>query len=339
MSFERTIHSFKTAIACLLGLIIAQFLHVGAGQWIVITILVVMCAQINVGSMLQKSYLRFLGTLTGSLLAALTLELFGANPLVISIVIILAAWIFSYIATGQKSYSDAGTLGAATTAIILLVPEPTLLVALTRCLEITLGIVIAALVSQFVLPIHAGFLLRRNQAETIRQLRDYYETLLIKKDSGKGLQLSLNLDEAVVGALIKQRKLAKEASQELIGKNFNFPQFNHALWCEKEILRAITYMHHALNACGEIKHWIISLESLKVFNQNVITAFNKIAENIEKKNTVEITLPDLTYLKADILRENPKLSADNAIYTNSFLFCAEELIARMKKLIKIISQN
>src|SRR3989338_7149858 len=88
---ERFIHGLKTALACLMGFAITKSVHFPVDQWLIITIIVVMCAQLNVGSVIQKSYMRFLGTFTGSLLAALTLLFFGTNDLATAIIIGLSA--------------------------------------------------------------------------------------------------------------------------------------------------------------------------------------------------------------------------------------------------------
>lgn len=126
---ERLIHSFKTSVACIAGFLLAKIVGLRADQWIVITIIVVMCAQLYVGSVMQKSYLRFLGTIIGCLFATITIIFFGDSFLSILITIALSSFIFSYIATSQESLSYMGTLGAVTTIIIMLGQKPTVIFA------------------------------------------------------------------------------------------------------------------------------------------------------------------------------------------------------------------
>src|SRR5690348_15020341 len=76
---ERMIHSIKTGLACLFAYMLTQVVHFHVDQWIIITVVVVMCGQMSIGSILQKSYMRFLGTLTGSMYAACILFLFPKN--------------------------------------------------------------------------------------------------------------------------------------------------------------------------------------------------------------------------------------------------------------------
>jgi uncharacterized membrane protein YccC len=163
-NLERVIHSFKTTLACLIGFAIIKSTHVPFDQWLIVTIIVVMCAQINVGSVFQKSYIRFFGTLAGSLIATIALLVFHDQPWAAAVAVGFSAMLFSFIATMDSPWNDAGTLGVATTAIILMGQNPTIYLASVRTLEISLGILIAALISQFVLPIHARSHLRRTQA-------------------------------------------------------------------------------------------------------------------------------------------------------------------------------
>src|SRR5665213_1479789 len=88
---ERVIHSIKTALACLIGLLLAKLVHFAVDQWLIITIAVVMCGQINVGSMINKSKMRFLGTLSGSLIAGLTIALLGTSTIVVACVIAISS--------------------------------------------------------------------------------------------------------------------------------------------------------------------------------------------------------------------------------------------------------
>src|SRR5215208_1762168 len=144
LDWERIIHSIKATIACILAILLMYLVDLPRDPWIVITIIVVMCAQIYVGSVIQKSYFRFLGTLVGCLFATITLALLGATPLAAMLAIGSSIFIFSYIATSQEQLMYTGTLGAVTTAIIMLSIEPSYMIAAQRFLEISVGIFIAA---------------------------------------------------------------------------------------------------------------------------------------------------------------------------------------------------
>src|SRR5437588_5452903 len=94
---ERLIHSIKTAIACVLGIALTKWIGFSTGQWVVLTIIVLMCAQIYVGSVIQKSYWRFLGTLVGTVIAILALISLGTTNLSIGVTVAISSFLFSYI--------------------------------------------------------------------------------------------------------------------------------------------------------------------------------------------------------------------------------------------------
>ncbi len=79
----------------------------------------------------------------------------------------------------MKKYSQWARL--APSVIIILFNTPTLGLALTRFLEISVGILIAAIVSQFIFPIHARTHLRRAQAATLQQIKNYFMTVVVNR--------------------------------------------------------------------------------------------------------------------------------------------------------------
>lgn len=335
---ERLIHSFKTAFACLVGFAITKSVHFYFDQWLIITILVVMCAQINVGSMLQKSYMRFLGTLAGSIIAAIILKIYGTDPIPIAITITAAAFIFSYIATGPSTINDAGTLGVVTITIILVGKNPTLMTAFARFVEISIGILIAAIVSQFILPIHARRHLRNLQAETIRQLRSYYlATFLTNQTESEDYQ---ELDEAIAKSLAAQRKLAADAKREPFGTAFNVNNFKKSLNCEKEILRSISFMHRAYQISPDSKILFSTVDFLPDFHKKICQALQDISNCIEQRISAKdkIFLPSIQLIKNAIDSTRSHSQVTDIIYVNSFLFCAEILIDELTQLVELVAE-
>ncbi len=328
---ERFIHSVKTTIACVIGFYLSRLIGLPADQWVVISIIVVMCAQIYVGSMAQKSYSRFLGTLLGCLFASVSLIFTHHSTLDIAATIALSSFIFSYIATGQQELSYAGTLGAATTAIILLgSKEPTLTFAAQRFLEISLGILIAGVISQFVFPIHAKTHLRREQAKTLGMLHDYYKNLLA--DHTQLIEIQ-ELDENIVKSLLKQRQLAKESASEKKGSAFNQLHFTESLYYEREILRAITFMYHGIDTIKQCSHHFVSIPSLSEFNEAVLTCLKQLVTMIENKNSKQqIIIPSVDAVKTDFKKIQPPPSHEEMIAIGGFLFSAEIVVHSLQKL-------
>lgn len=337
IDLDRFTHGLKTALACLLGFAITKSLHFYVDQWLIITIIVVMCAQLSVGSMLQKSYMRFLGTLSGSIFAAFVLLVFGQDEIVFAVSIALSVMVFSYIATGQSNYNESGTLGAATVVIILISNNPTMVTVIERFVEITMGIVIAALISQFVLPIHARQHLRDTQAATLRQMRAFYLASLQPEKSEKTTELYQQLDENIALSLIKQRKLAIDSAREPLGEVFNQKRFQQLLQIEKEILRSIVAMQHVYEASPTVKNLVINEKIAQTFEAAVANVLAKIANYIETANMDEdgIPIPDAKMLQDYIYSQERKFSREEDKYLDAFLFSVEMLVENLHQLVKL----
>jgi len=337
IDLERVSHGIKTAFACLIGFGITRFFYFDIDQWLIITIIIVMCAQLSVGSVIQKSYMRFLGTLTGSIIAALAIVSFPNSETAYAIVVAIAVMFFSYIATGGKNYAESGTLGAVTVVIILIGLDPTLKTTVERFLEISLGIFIAALVSQFILPIHARKHLRALQAKTIRQLRAFY---LVNRITGQGVENFedyQNLEESIAQLLIKQRQLSADAAREPIGEEFKTIRFQQLLRAERGILRSITIMHYIEQRFEKMDEIFVDKTILQNFEKNICIFFEKIAICIEtdNKEKVQFILPDIDVIKKYVFEIEGALSDENLEYINAYLFSVEMLVDYLKMLLEL----
>ncbi len=332
INIEYLIHSFKTLIACCIGILLTYIISFPSDQWVVITIIVVMCSQLYVGSVLQKSYLRFIGTLVGCLFAVIALKTIGDNRLAVIAAVGISAFIFSFISAGRENLSYASTLGAVTTAIIMLGQKPTILFAGERFLEISVGLLIATLVSQFILPIHARTHLRRAQIDTLEKMRDYYIASVIKEPDQIDKLNYIGTDEEIVKSLSKQRQLAVDSRRERLRTGaFNQGRFLQKVYCEKEILRAITFMHIAFKKIIKSSPDFAKLGALENFNQTIIDAFNSIINALgEHKQKANITIPRIETLAAEC--EKNLHEGDNLLYMEGFIYCAELLSSNLAKL-------
>lgn len=139
--------------------------------WIVITILVVMSTQPNLGGALDKAIMRFLGTLIGAIVATVIVASIDNNiiQVLLSVPFIFLAVYFA----GASKYSYAGTLAGITLIIIVLNQQPGVQVAIYRAVEISLGIIISLIVNRFIFPIRAETRLKESFAKTISQIHDF----------------------------------------------------------------------------------------------------------------------------------------------------------------------
>lgn len=331
LDWERVNHGIKTALACLIGFAIIRLFSFEISQWVIITIVVVMCAQLSVGSVIQKSYMRFLGTLTGSIIAALTIIFFGQDEVAYATVIALSATFFGYVATGEKTYAEIGSLGVVTVIIILIGKDPTLRSALDRFLEISIGILIAALVSQFFFPVHARKHLRELQAKTIRQLRTFYLVTQVKDVDRP--EDYLKLEEDIAKLLIKQRQLSVEAARELMGEEFKKIRFQQVLRAERGILRSITMMHYINKRFEGMAEVFFDKVVFQEFRENVSVFLEQVATRLEHKEQIQLTLPNVAPLENYIYGLEKNVPSQDFKYMSAYLFSIEMLVDYLKMLL------
>lgn len=128
-----------TAVICLF---LAQYLRLPQGYWAVMSSIIVM--QSSVQETISASLTRLIGTAIGAIIGGLFLALYGVHVWVFGIAVMIVVSICMFLNLKQ-SYR----LAAVTVAIILLVnhPESPWMTALHRFLEVSLGVVVALLVS------------------------------------------------------------------------------------------------------------------------------------------------------------------------------------------------
>jgi uncharacterized membrane protein YccC len=333
---ERVIHGIKTALACIVGFFAnSLFGSNGGGPWILITIATVMCAQLYVGSVFKKAYLRLLGTLAGTLMASGAILIAGGNSIGFIIAIAIAGFIFSFFSVDDENLSFAGTLGLVTTIIILLSQHPDLYTAGIRCFEIAIGIVIAGLISQFILPINARTHLKRAQVDTLEQIRQYF--LHVTQPIENQNVDYHELDEAIVKLILKQRKLAKESSPEFIGEKFNSEQFMELLYTEREMLRAITFMHIAFVHHKHLQKLLTDNAAIHSFNERISNVFKNLIDLMRAPTSSDkkVHIPTLKSIKESLQEPLSHSSTDEHINADGFLFSANILIQGLKNFAKL----
>ena len=243
---DRLIHSLKTAVALLISMIVTRVGDFPAqGQWVLITVLVVMCAQSRVGAIMQKSYMRFWGTLLGASIAALTLTLAYPSLLWVTLTLCFATALFSYIADSPSYLSEAGPLGAVTVVIILIGQKPSYGTVLSRFLEINLGILIALFVSRFLWPLHSHTQLRQLVRTTIGDLQQLF-TQLTSLSSVNAEDACVVQEDKIASHFIKQTRLYHEVVHESFGRSPITRVFKAILRSERELLHYVSLMRRIL---------------------------------------------------------------------------------------------
>jgi hypothetical protein len=174
-SWERQrllIHAAKTALAAALCWWLALRFGLHDGYWGAISAIIVL--QSNVGSTVNASRDRILGTFIGALLG-FSFSLFGVLPWNYILAVLVAV-----IVCGLLGLRSSSRLAGVTITIIMLVQKSGSRwgLALDRVGEVVLGIVVALAVSTLVFPDRARLRLRDGLAQEFLVLGAFFETIL-----------------------------------------------------------------------------------------------------------------------------------------------------------------
>lgn len=323
---NRTINSIKTGIACLFGYLVFKFSTLAQAQWIVISILVVMSAQSTIGGLLIKSYMRFWGTLFGAIIAAAILLAFDSNPWYIAITLFITTLCFAYIAGSSKDISAAGTLGAVTTAIILLTPNAKISDAGLRFIEILTGLTIAVLVSRFILPIHARNPLKNSIAKTLLTLQQYYQNCL-------NSIIDYNIEVKITTALPQQQKLIQEIIAEPGKHRLKADLYQEILNGERKIFSAIRLMGYSIK--------MSTLTCALQLNQHMIDYLGVLSQAVKNGNAITYN-PHLVEMQKNCENEFKKMALtqdfENNINRSALIFLLRYLIDEMQKITLLVQK-
>ena len=343
---DRLVHSLKTAIALLFGLLISYLFKLPLqGRWVVITILVVMCAQSRVGAILQKSYMRFLGTVIGASVASLTLWLVYPNVALTIFILCIATAVFSYIADSPSTWSEAGPLGAVTLIIIVISPNPNFYTVMSRFLEINLGIVIALLVSRFIWPLHSRTQLRSILIDTLQNLKELAQKLEERTFTNDGNISKPQdiLENKILNNIGVQKKLFKEVMSESFGRSNLGETFRNILNIEREMLRCITLMRNALMNFSEqtILIFIQHAEIQKIYQitQDLFKRNIDILKGKDTAQTVE-SLESCSNWKNELKMQfkSLELNRSDQFAMDLFIFSADRLLIQLHSMINLIKK-
>lgn len=138
--------AFKASVAAVLATIYYQALNLPEGYWAVISAVIVMEASVQ--DSLRLSWFRFAGTAIGATIGLMGVLLLGATPWAIGIAILLTI-LLCHALNLKESYRLAG----ATAAIVILASRMNPAeFALQRFIDVSVGILIALLVSMLIFP-------------------------------------------------------------------------------------------------------------------------------------------------------------------------------------------
>lgn len=330
--YYRIVHSLKTALACSLGLMLEKYYNWPSGQWVPITIMVVMSAQIHFGGAVHKASMRMLGTTAGVIITIFTLLIFGNNIGIILLTVFISVIFFTYIASGQDNISYAGTLGGVTVILILAGQNVGITEALQRGGYIAIGIIIALLVSRFIFPFHARDHLKYRIVTTLRNLSKLY---LISMESQLANTAGYEkLNAKILKHINEQPKLLHEAR---IG-SFTIAAQKKLLGAiienEQTIAKLINLSYIARSEPGaqtliEKYHgYLAPIEKVIATNLNCLADYLEYHKSLDDFEEV-----DTPILQIDLIAEtlNSGYGGQQIILQSSLLFVAKQLLREIDR--------
>jgi uncharacterized membrane protein YccC len=213
LSWERQrllIHAAKTALAAALCWWLALRFGLHDGYWGSISAIIVL--QSNVGSTVNASRDRILGTIIGAVFG-FSFSLFGTLPWNYILAVLTAV-----IVCGLLGLRSSSRLAGVTITIVMLVQKtgPRWSLALDRVLEVVLGIVVALLVTTLVFPDRARLRLRDGLAQEFLVLGAFFEAIL-QEFMGAPAENLPALREDALAMLRGNNQLLEEARNEPSG--------------------------------------------------------------------------------------------------------------------------
>ncbi len=205
---ENARQAIKTAVAGLVSMYVARLFHLPEGYWAAISALIVM--QSNVGATLSASRTRLAGTAVGAVVGGAFVALWGDSIPGFALAVALAFFLCFVL-----RLPDSQRLATVTVAIIMLIGRPVSpwTVALHRFIEVSLGILIALVISLTLWPNRARRSLREGLAAALVKLGALYQAVTDARGSGALDALNTQVSDI----FRKNADLLQNALQESFG--------------------------------------------------------------------------------------------------------------------------
>jgi len=202
----------RTAFAAVLTQCVVSWLDLPQGYWAVITVIIVM--QANIGGSIKAGWSRLAGTAVGAVSGATAHFLGGSSLLALGLAIMLTLSVCTLVRQLRNSMRVAGL----TVVIVLLAShgnEAPPIVALTRFSEIAVGIVMALLVSTTVWPTRASRAVSRGMAKVFDDLAALFVLAMEGQiEERYPAPRAFALKDRIVRTLARCRDLSQEADME-----------------------------------------------------------------------------------------------------------------------------
>ncbi|MCF6767816.1 FUSC family protein [Thiotrichales bacterium 19S11-10] len=324
------LNAVKAAIASLIGYLIGCYLGHSLGiiqmyNWIVVTVLVVMSSQPNLGGAVDKALMRFLGTTVSASVAILIIYTLNGFPLIELALSLSLIMIGVFIANAIPRYTYAGVLGAITTAITMFGENISVAFAFYRTLEVLIGIIIALCVNRFIFPIRAEKQIAHSFSEALLEIR----TLQIRLISNEPYE---DLLAKIFNHFSKQIDLIKEIKFEKAKVNLNEYQTINRLI--RRLYRYLCVIYEYIDAYPEKREKFSQSKQFLELSQTVDQLLISLAHSFNQKITIDPLLLQISHEQLDNFIES--LSVDQTYrHNNTLAFSLKSLLTIIENIITL----
>jgi len=202
--------SVKTAIAGVASLYAAKLCKLPEDYWASISALIVM--QSNVGATVSASWTRLAGTAVGAVVGGVFMAVWGANVTAFGVAVAIAFYTCSVL-----KLAESQRLATVTVAILMLIGRTSSAwtIALHRFLEVSIGILVAMVISLVLWPSRAREALRKGIGEALNAIEAMY--LAVSRGYRTGAAPEIEKMRAAVDQIfLRNRNLLQHATFERV---------------------------------------------------------------------------------------------------------------------------
>ena len=209
-------HGLRTALAATLTAILTRVLHLEQGYWAVFSTIIVM--QTDFGSSIAAGWARLVGTAAGALLGAasayLADVLIGQGLPTLASAMLVSTFFCALLAAKNGNFRLAGLTSAVVICLHADGDGPAFSIALSRFLEVSLGIVVALGVS-LAWPSRARVVLRFGLGKGLEQLAALLTAITDAREKGRYDRPRIfHRKDAVLRLSLRNRQLLESARRE-----------------------------------------------------------------------------------------------------------------------------
>jgi uncharacterized membrane protein YccC len=325
--------AFKTAVAATSAFMLAQWLQLEYPFYAAIAAIIVMSS--TSGSTLKLGVQRIIGTFIGVFIGILFTILFGANPYSLGASIFAAMFFCSY-----WKLNEAAKLAAYVSAIVLLNHDRSpWLYALERFSETFIGIGLALVVNQWLMPSHAAQELRRYLSQALIQIDQFYQ--LVMNCYLTGTYDRTVADEykiKIIDLLLKIRELWKEVKQSQQNDLLHIdPAWEFLM---RRVWEHILTMEHTVLVRQPHPIWEELIPTMQQLAQETSDTFNELAKAVKAQQTnvsvlaLEKVLTETTenLQQLQIIKEM-SFPTDELLRFFTFFYTVEEVGRKLQKMV------